>query len=62
MVGCKVAPGTRTRRVACSITASTYALDPSNKSTATKSQAKIASAWDAKTPPGSARHHDEAPD
>jgi hypothetical protein len=45
-VGCSVTPRMRIRRVACSITARTWAWVPSSRSAVKKSQARIASAWE----------------
>ena len=45
-VGCSVTPRMRIRRVACPITARTWAWVPSGRSTLKKSQARIASAWE----------------
>jgi hypothetical protein len=44
-VGCVVAPRTRTRRVACSITAKMYRRAPVSVRASIKSHARMASAW-----------------
>ena len=46
VVGCGVAPRIRIRRLASSITASTYIRAPVNVTVSTKSQASRASAWE----------------
>jgi hypothetical protein len=45
-VGCVVTPSTRTRRVACSITASTYRRAAVNVTVSKKSAAMMACAWE----------------
>ncbi len=49
-VGCAVAPSTRTRRLACSITARTYNRVPVSVTASKKSAARMASAWERRNP------------